>query len=236
MNEEFSVLLIDLDSLFDIRASFLYGFVSPEALENELVKGYYKRTADEFDGFTIHDFNKIMKHRNKKLLKDAVITNIKDTVRSFVISTVTNYVNSPVKLLPKIVVNIHPYKLVESEIEQVKLGVIAITDGKVDIEIVNLSDTELTPRYIKNNVSLLIKYYFHDWLEYHSEHKNFVNFICPEVGMLTPALYSNRRPTMEEEIYLRNNNTNYFQDLEKFIEPVIGIKFLPAGVFSMKYQ
>ena len=234
MSEKFSACLVDLDSLFDMRAAALVTLFKPEYFTKELEKGYTTRLLDEFTYLPADKFRELINNRDRSLLEQAVLTPVVQLLKDFINGTVLNYINSPSDLLPKIVLNVYPYELSEEDMVLINKALVGITEEKCDTEVISMSDEELTPKYIKNNFSMVIKYYHTQWLELHSKNELLKKTPCPDITLIAPALYYNRKLTVEEEKDYKLKGLNFFTEVEKMVAPVFQLKLVPVALFSVK--
>ena len=223
---DFSTILVELDALFDTRIAAI-DQLGEDSLKTVLDGGYYTRIIDEFPGIDNEAFKEIYKSKSKSLLFNSMITPIAEYLLDFSIKTLAQVATSPFHNKPKIIVNTYPYDLNEIEIDIIARGVRGITRGKADIEMVNLSYADITPKYLKKNISILILYNYPDWLEKQSELGNFPTTTCPKVALFGPAIYF--KPINPNE-YFENNP---FETLELYVSPLISLNLLPVEKFSL---
>lgn len=229
---EISTMFVELDAILDTRLATLYG-MGEDVVYRAFRNNYSKRVTDDFYWLTDEEkvnFNLLYKNRNRLTLRDAVLTPIVTLMREFVIATITQSMETPFIMTPKIVVNIHPYKLLPEEID-VQLAVYrSLTKGKCTIEIVDMPIEQITPAYVKRNLSAIILYSPAEWLETHARLNNFDKVNCPEVGMMGPGLY----PTMQQVPHgnVKDGELNYLEAFEITANPLISLRLLSAEHFS----
>ena len=160
-------LLVDLDSLFDTRLPVLMG-ISEAAAYNVLNSGYYyNRVKDEFDLIPASIFRTIYRYRTKGVLEYALPTHIFNVMASILDDIyrddTKNVLNKDDKYL---YINLYPYELSVNE-KDILSSAIKQLIPPVNIKFINVSNVELTPKWIYNNVSSMIKYDLQDWVEWH---------------------------------------------------------------------
>lgn len=227
----YSGLLIELDCLFDTRLATVHSF-GKEYTANALENNYFWRETDVFPGITREQFNERYANRDKRILKDALPTPMIKMVRDFVKNTLALINNSPFHMKPLIIINVYPYKLSESEIKTVIRGMVNHTNKATDVSVVNLDNKGITPSYVKNDISVLVKYDYVSWLETHSENNAFLKTSSPESVLLGPLLYFVDPPEDAQE-HLKKNDDSNFVLLEQCTAPIIGLKLLPISEFSV---
>jgi len=223
---KYSRVMIELDCLFDMRLAAL-ARMGDDALINAFKSGYYERLSDNFEGVDYDTFKSIYDNRDKSLLKDAVITKISGFLKEFILGTFSNTNNGPFHMTPSILVNCYPYQLEDSEVAMIVLGVKQLTAGLCDIECVSISPEQLTPMYVKINLSTLIIYEYDKWLEIHALTGEWRNHTAPEVTVLAPRI------SMIKGIKNSAIKDEAFAMVEKQCAPFINLKLLGSEHFSL---
>lgn len=222
----YSTLFIELDALLDSRASTLFN-LNKDYLSSILGKEYFERISDEFE---IEGYKEAYQNRNRETLKSALLTEIAGLIIDFCEKTLEVTAQSPFHFSPKIVINVHPYKLEESEINLIIAAVRSLIKGICDIEAVDMSYEELTPTYVKSKLTVLILYDYPMWLETHSLNKNFEKTICPQVTLFGPKIAFKKIDSID------SMETNPFDAMEELVAPLISLKLLPIDIFSFTGQ
>ncbi|MCK9517316.1 MAG: hypothetical protein M0Q87_14935 [Ottowia sp.] len=223
---KFSTAFIELDCLLDTRMGTLTS-MGDSSIKAALDYGYYDRGMDLWPGVNETEFKKLYASRDKIILMNSFMTLMGGILKDFVKKTIEQVINTPFHYKPKVVVNIHPYVLTEDEVTNIILAVKQVTLGLADIEVVDLSYEQITPIYVRENLSLVIMYEYYKWLEIHSANGNFKKVSCPEVGMFGPGIY------FKKPDYKPKDNENPFEALEQLAAPFIALKLLPIEFFSI---
>lgn len=221
-----SRVMMELDCLFDMRLAAL-AELGDDALASALRGDYYDRLSDNFDGVDYDAFKAIYDNRHKGLLKNAVITKISSFLKEFALGTMSNVNNGPFHMRPSILINCYPYKLLEDELRFIVLGVKQITGGICDIECVSISPQDLTPLYVKINLSTLIIYEYDKWLEAHAVTGDWKKHTAPDVTVLAPRI------SMLKDVKKSALKDEVFDLVERQCAPFVGLKLLPAEHFSL---
>jgi len=227
---EYSTIFVELDALLDTRLAILAN-LNDEDLIKILKADYQHRPMDVFPGVNDDEFKELYKNRDKYILKNAIITPIGRLLREFSEKTLNQVLNTPFHYAPKVILNVHPYKLNDDEVSTIVTALRAVTNDLCDIEITNLPYEEITPAYVKRNISLLILYEYYKWLEVHSSNGMFNKITCPEVSMMGPAIYFKK---ITKEIL--QSDENPFEAIELLASPLIGLKLLSIDNFSAAYR
>ena len=234
MSEEIierSTLLVDIDSLFDTRLATLFT-MGEEVADLVLCNNYYEREHDFWVGVDLNRYNELYKNRNKNILKNALMTKIILMIKEFVLGTleVGNY--SPFKYKPKIILNIYPYSLTESECNIFINGLKENTNSLADIELIRFSYKDITPLWIKENCSLVFMYHFRDWFNVNKN--EFSKNSCPEVSLITPAIfYTNKDLEQQKRNSFMQLGIHPFKATEKRIKPFIDLRLIHIENFCI---
>lgn len=223
---EFSSVFIELDALLDTRISVLMS-LGDSALSSAIDGGYHTRPADIFPKVDNEQFKLRYAERDKSVLASAVVTPMAIMLKEFCLETLRNIINTPFHRQPKVIVNVYPYKLEEDEINTIISAIKAITEDMADIEAVYMPYEEITPLYVKRDLSVMVMYDYAKWLEAHSVSGAFKRTTCPEVVLFAPAIYFKpvaRYPSADE---------NPFEAVEQLAAPLISLKLIPIEKFSM---
>lgn len=221
-----SSIFVELDTLLDTRMATLFK-LSPDSVENIIKLGYHDRPFDIFPGIDEVKFRDAYSKRDKSILATSVVTPVAQIVKEFVVRTLDNVNNSPFHYQPKVILNIHPYKLDENEINMLIATLRHLTLNLADIEVVDMSYEEISPLYVKLNLSIMILYQYDLWLEAQSVNEAFKKHTAPDVTLIGPRIYFKKpesRPKADEDP---------FAAMEHLASPFIGLALLPVEKFSM---
>lgn len=222
---QYSRMLVDLDTIFDTRMATL-AIMGQEHLKSALSGNYHDRTSDNFKGVDYDTFKEFYAKRDKSYLKYAVMTPVVKLAHDFAMTTMDNVNNSPFHYKPVIMLNVYPYVLSEQEIGVLTKAMAAATKGIADIEIVNMTYQELTPLYLKLNLSIMTVYEYDKWFEVHSVSDAWMKYTAPDVTVLAPRISmvkEQKSPELMEEAF------ETFQDVAR---PFVDFKFLSSELFS----
>lgn len=224
----YSTVLVELDALLDTRISTVSTF-GDQAVETVLLNRYHERTSDRFKGIDESLFRSRYQQRDRSILFGSMVTPIGDLLAEFAHKTLKNSLSSPFNYRPKVLINIHPYQLDESEINIILTSVIAKTHQLADVEWVDWPYDKITPAYVKDHLSILILYEYYRWLELHSANENFKKTSCPEVALLGPAI----RFVSETAFQEASTSIDVFEAIQELAGPFIGLQLLPIEHFSL---
>lgn len=231
MSAEFNTLYIDIDALFDTRYALLTYLLKESYLKENFTR-YKERVADELDPVSKIDLARCYVHRDKRLIEKRFVTLVSDFIKDFIYKNRVNSVNGPESRIPKIVVNVYPYKLDVFEISELVEYLEELTEGKCDIDTVNFDIERLTPSLVKSSYSIMIKYEYVQWLEHYSKNEVFKKITAAGVTLLVPALYLVELPNIEQAKEFQRNKTTPFKEVEKLVSPIINLQYMPVEFFS----
>lgn len=226
----YSSILVELDALLDTRAATLFR-LNPDYLGEALSKDYYTRTVDKFPNVDNDKYNDLYQKRNKETLRQSLITDIGRLLDEFCKNILDNTIKTPFHYSPKVILNVYPYELEESEINVLIAGIVSITNRLTEVEVVNLSYEQLTPTYVKSKLSALVLYDYWRWLDIHSVNGGFKKVSCPEVALIGPRISFN------EDLSKLKLETDPFDAAVELAKPFIALSLIDVAHFclSIKY-
>ena len=183
----FHSVFVDLDSLMDTRLALLY-YHFPDKIDT-ILSIYPFRLSDDYPGVVDYaTFLDLYKERNKEILLLSVITPIVYLLKDFVEKAIENLTQSIQPAPPKIFLNIYPYQLSEEEVSVIVNALLSSIGKKVDLEVVNMSNKEITPEFLKACVNIYFKYDYYLWLDEVTEINKEWKSKCPEVKFICPSI------------------------------------------------
>lgn len=231
---KFSTIMVDLDSLLDTRLSVINS-LGIDYLKLAFKNKYAERLIDQWEWMNNAEFTTRYANRDKSILKDACKTNIVKLVAEFVKVTIDAAVTTPIIVDPKVIINVYPYKLVDSELDVIKTMMLSQLPGLMDenLTFVNLPIAEITPSYVKNNISSLVLYNWWDWLELHLQNGNFKTTSCPEAYLIGPELFTREVPDAMSMQKAKVSEMTHFEALAVCVAMHIRLDLLGSLYFSM---
>lgn len=218
-----SVILADLDTILDVRIATILE-VDDSALEQVVNDGYFDRSIDIFN-IDMVKYKALYESRPKSVLLNSTKTPIMSLINEYVQKTLKLAVTTPHHQDPKVLINVYPYTLVEEETRLLLQVLRHYVDGLADIEIVNKSKENITPKYLRDDISLYITYDPEVWLETHSVNENLKTTTCPTVSMIGPAIYKTESlPEVMDE--------DPFEAMGVLFRPIIDLTHIAVKYFS----
>lgn len=230
MSDQSTKIYVDLDSLLDTRLGILAS-IDVDQAARALGDNYHKRFIDKFPDITASEFKEIYSRRTADILPFSLVTDIFEIIHTTVKEAVIENMKGGQNLGHPLTVNIFPYELQPDEIEEMREVVFQLNHGCSDVEIISMSNDDLTPEFIKKNYCMVIKYDFADWL--HKQQQNLVAKPMPAVIMIAPSLYYDKEPSEEKIAEFKRDKLNPFKTMELSIAPLLGLKIIDTSVFSI---
>jgi len=228
MNELNNHIYVEIDTVFDTRASLLYR-LDKSILEKKIVdESYFTRVNDEFGYLPVDVFRVMYKERGRVLLEDPIVTKIYEVIRDYCNSTKHANMLSGKGDKLKVYLNVFPYDLKENELKNIALGLRSLIQVDVDVIIINKDITELTTDFLNKNIGLAIMYDGLSWIEYRIGIGDLISNSIPDMMLLTPRLIHKR------SVFYDADNDKLFEDLEKKLSYLINILFIDVSLFSIK--
>lgn len=228
-----SALMVYLDALFDTRLSLLYE-LNPSSLLSTLQNDYLVRDEEKFPDIDKTVFFDRYHNRNKSLLKNATVTPVIDMMVDFIRGTFTNNIAGPILVRPKIIINTWPYELSKEERDVIRQVITAYTKDQVEVSIVHVSYDDLTPTYLRQEVSIVIMYDYYRWLETHAQSKRFETDRCPDISLIAPGIYFKGKPNRTQIEQAKEVGMTPLGIIEAHAGPFIDLKLVNIDVFCSK--
>lgn len=165
------VLLLDLESVLDIRAGVLRTLgLDPKELEEYLSSAEYNhRDTDDLKYITKEKLREVIKTEdNIDHIKNARPTYLLGCIYADIITMENKSAAMGKPINVEVWVNIYPFKLFQEEIDFLQAVIFTKLRGKNMVSVVNISPEELTPVVIKtNNIDAIYMYNCGRWLQAH---------------------------------------------------------------------
>jgi len=164
-------------------------------------------------------------NRSKTVLELATPTPMMDILVDYIEEAHQSLAAKANNEIPTVILNTYPYDLCESE----QINLIELLCGlltkRANVEVVRLSNQELTPKYVLENVSTLIKYDTLDWLEYHNSIGELPKCPLIDVTCVAPLISNGTKSTKE----LRQED---FETLRATLAHMANLVLLQSRIFS----
>lgn len=224
-------IYVDLDALLDTRIGTI-SLIDNSAVSKILSSNtYHSRDMDIFEGIDNDTFKDKYKNRDKNTLVNSMLTNMVPLLGELVNKMLSQAINRPYHDGARIVINYYPYDLNNDEIEEICKAISVWLKECAPVSMISMSPKNLTPRFCKNNYSLMIKYDYEEWLDINAN--EFKNAQIPDITMLVPALYFNNKPSDEELAKITKKTMHPMKAIEFLASPLIGLELIDVAYFSI---
>jgi len=219
-------IYVDVDSLLDTRFALL-SFLDSELAGKALLKDYYhSRLVDSFGLIDFYRFKEFYRFRNKKLLPLSVKTKITDIIiQEISYVTLNPHIREVVKI-PTLTINTFPYRLTESEKENlVKAISSTLPNLEYKIEVTYFNPYKDLTDF--DDYYSIIMYDGIEWLENHIVVSNMKEKNKPDTRLYIPALLRSFVPDDEKLI------KQTFEDLKNYMSYFIDLKPINVDYFCL---
>lgn len=230
-NREHDVIMVYMDGLFDT----VFGTIAREdsALAQKLLASqrYRNRLLDKFAHISNERFKELYAKRDIETLKHCGVTNVTHFLQRIVKDSMVHASGTGMHQELTFMVNIWPYEIDDELANVVAECVRFHTFNTSRIEVVSISDEDLKPQWVRNEVDIIIRYNYTDWLYMHRE--EFNKSLCPHVALVVPAIFHNGMPDAEANAICKRLGKSPFEIAEEVNSPIIRLKIMPVSMFCL---
>lgn len=227
MDNNLSTIMVDLDSLFDTRLGTLITYMYDDLVTIFSRDLYRNRLDDSFNKQIDKDlFYSYYDKRDKKVLFNSTLSLLPDIIQDFIVNIQVHESSSPYNYEPHLVINCYPYDLTDDEVNNISEGVFQYFKGKISVELVNMNLESITTRFIRENVTVLVMYEYHRWLDIQTNLEGFNKLSCADTTLIAPRMFFNKLPDTQAK------SDEIFKHLETISKPFINLELLPSMFFS----
>ena len=213
----------ELDTLMDTRLA-IASMLDPEGTAKVVLDGSYSsRVKNNIGNIYGNIIENIYKERNKNLLLHSIPTKMFKLIKDYISEVMYNILNVE-SMSMKLYVNIHPYKLNAEEQEHIYNMLKSKFPG-ISVLIVDMSNEELTPEWVYQNIKYLFKYDAMDWIELHTSNKLLISRPMFGINIFTACILTN-------SVKSSDIDEKYIETIKKSVETVADINFIDSDYFS----
>lgn len=233
------VIYTVLDAMLDTRVSILAQI--DENLASEVLKGssYHTRIEDSFPGVSHADFKEHYQQRNEFVLSQSFMTNIFVVYKHLFKTILQEEAMTPFHGKLKLVVNTYPYTNLSVEEKEALSAAIFHNIGKMaEVELIEMSDEELTPSHCKDHYRFMVMYEYANWMNVQTD--AFHRVVMPEVAVIAPAIYHAGAPTESERQESMRELKRFFPGMkspfeapERLSSMLINLQLIDVWYFSI---
>lgn len=213
----------ELDTLIDTRLA-IASMLDPDGTAKAVLDGSYStRIKNNIGNISGSIIENIYKDRNKNLLLHSIPTKMFKLIKDYISEVMYNILNVE-SMSMKLYVNIYPYKL-NSEEQEYIYNMLQSKFPGISILIVDMSNEELTPDWVYQNIKYLFKYDVMDWIELHTSNKLLITRPMFGINIFTPCILTNSVKSSDVD-------EKYIETIKKSVETVADINFIDSDYFS----
>lgn len=213
----------ELDTLIDTRLA-IASMLDPDGTAKAVLDGSYStRIKNNIGNISGSIIENIYKDRNKNLLLHGIPTKMFKLIKDYISEVMYNVLNVE-SMSMKLYVNIYPYKL-NSEEQEYIYNMLQSKFPGISILIVDMSNEELTPDWVYQNIKYLFKYDVMDWIELHTSNKLLITRPMFGINIFTPCILTNSVKSSDVD-------EKYIETIKKSVETVADINFIDSDYFS----
>ena len=226
---------LSADALFDLRLGTLVTISTDFALELTKDGKYFHRSSDifstpEFGELDKEIYDKVFESRKSMVLKNSLVTRILPFVVNLLVELLKQNDLLHVKKSIELDINTYPFTLSDEEAKELLTLIVGKMGKVVSINLIHLSDQELTPDYVVDNYVAMVMYKYHDWFNLYNEEVKTrklsgVGFYLPRVNFISEF-------TEEQKEKLRKNKADIFEIFAKAMRYFAMIQFAPVYLYS----
>ena len=214
-------IFVDLDSLLDTRLGTLVKADSNYLQRTITEEAYYTRTTHHYGDYDAKSFKALYANRDVETLSLSGATMLCKLLARFVLDLVADDQDNPAREPVSITVNTYPYQLSNEELEAISNCVVYYAGELARVELVYMSNKELTPSFLKKDYNLVILYEYAEWLE--TQSVNFAKLQLPKVTLLIPKV-SFLDLDESELAKLPNGKEQPYDELELILRPLLDVQ------------
>ena len=230
-NREHDVIMVYLDTLLDT----VMGTIAKNdpALAVKLLdsKRYRTRVLDKFAHITHEQFQEMYAKRDIDTLKHSILTNLPFFLQRIIKDCMVHATQVKMDQELTFIVNVWPYEFDEGMNAMLEACIRYHTFDTSKVSIVRISDEELTPQYVREEIDILIRYTYKDWLYMHRD--AFDRYLCPHVTLVVPQIFQSGMIDNEGMMLCKQMGKSPFELAEEALANLIRLKIMPVSLFCV---
>lgn len=230
-NREHDVIMVYLDTLLDT----VMGTIAKEDPELAIKlldsKRYRTRVLDKFAHISHEQFQKLYAARDVETLKHSFLTNLPYFLQRIIKDCMVHATRVNMEQELTFIVNVWPYEFDESMSQMLEACIRYHTFSTSKVEVVRISDEDLTPEYVREELDIIIRYSYKDWLYMHRE--AFDRFLCPHVTLVVPQIFQNGMIDNEAMVICKQMGKSPFELAEQAMSNLLRLKVMPTSLFCV---
>ena len=230
-SRERDTIMIYLDAILDTVMGTIA--LHDKALAVKLLdsKRYRTRILDKFAHITNEQFNELYAKRDINTLKHSVLSNVPFFLQRLIKDCMVHATKVKMDQELHFIVNTWPYEF-DGEMDEMLTSCIRYhTFDTSSVSVVSLSDKEMTPKYVRDELDIIIRYQYKDWLYMHRE--EFERYLCPHVSLIAPQIFQNGMIDNEGMLICKRIGKSPFELAEEACSNMIRLKIMPVSLFCV---
>lgn len=132
-------------------------------------------------------FSEMYAKRDIETLKLSVLSNVPFFLQRLIKDCMVHSTKVKMEQELHFIVNTWPYEFDEDMNEMLTNCIRYHTFDTSSVSVMCISDEELTPQYVRDQLDIIIRYQYKDWLYMHRE--SFERYLCPHVTLVVPQIF-----------------------------------------------
>lgn len=192
---------------------------------------YRTRVLDQFAHITHAQFNELYAKRDVDTLKHSVLSNVPFFLQRMIKDCMVHSTKVNMEQELHFIVNTWPYDFDEAMNEMLKTCIRYHTFDTSTVTVVSISDAELVPQFVREELDIIIRYQYKDWLYMHRE--AFERNLCPHVTLVAPQIFQNGMIDHEGMLVCKRIGKSPFELAEEACANMIRLKIMPTSLFCV---
>ncbi len=230
-NREHDVIMIYLDTLLDTVMGTIAQNDSELAVKLLDSKRYRNRVLDKFAHITHEQFQEMYAKRDIDTLRHSILTNLPFFLQRIIRDCMVHATQVKMDQELTFMVNVWPYEFDEGMSRMLEACIRYHTFDTSKVTIVRVSDEELTPQYVREELDIIIRYSYKDWLYMHRE--EFDRHLCPHVTLVVPQIFQSGMIDNEGMMICKQMGKSPFELAEEALANLIRLKIMPVSLFCV---
>lgn len=232
---KYNRILIDLDSLLDIRQGILHKLLDEEKLSEFIASETYNfRTTDDFSSIVDQDkYELIELNRTQDIVLNSTISYLYNILRRKLIDLEkrNNYFQETKDV--ELIINIYPFKLTTEQQDLLINGIFKKLNLKIFIKCIYIETFKITPLFLRDND--IVEVFLYDattWLDTQLDNVYNSSFKIHDIRINFPSIYKKELTEDMKKKLDDNGFKDIFSVLEYLVSAYAIINFLPVMFYN----
>ena len=198
----------------------------------DLIKTYHRKDSINYTHLNVSAFLTRYEARTKEDLKRSLRTKLIVYIQEFVQSIYLNGDHHQEQLVPRIIINLHPYDFTEEEETSLIQAMIGLTAGQAVIMLINEPYEAITPNWLDSHeVAIMAFYDYYRWIE--AMTPSLKETPIHDVVLIAPELNFKPHIPVDPKLtqLLKRHKITPYQLLAEGIKPYVKLLYHTADLF-----